>query len=150
MCAYCDYDVRVHRDAGFDQDLLRDLDDPEPETAVRAAFLLGVRRAAGAAEALERCYERTVDPFLQREVVAALDRVGGPIAERLMTRASTSPRVVVRAEALRRLIRNGGSCGEGALIAARSDASPFVRLAALRPARSASPPRSGADGGMAS
>lgn len=133
VCAQCGFDIRAFENASFDQKLLVALFHPEPETAVRAAFLLGLRRPPEAAAALERRYHDTGDPFLQREIVAALDRIGGPEAARVLEDAQRHYSMIVRAEALRRLIRRGGPAGEAAAAAARADPSAHVRLMAFRP-----------------
>jgi HEAT repeat protein len=133
VCAQCGFDIRAFEDASFDQKLLIALFHPEPETAVRAAFLLGLRQPPEAAAALERRYHDTGDPFLQREIVAALDRIGGPEAARVLDEAQRHYSMIVRAEALRRLIRRGGPAGEAAAAAARADPSAHVRLTAFRP-----------------
>lgn len=133
VCGSCGFDLRAFEDASFDQKLLVALFHPEPETTERAAFLLGVRRSPGAAEALERRYHGTHDPFIQRAVVAALGRVGGEAADRVLQEARAHESVLVRAEALRRLILQGGAAGEQAAREARADASAHVRRMAFRP-----------------
>ena len=133
VCAYCGFDIRAFEEASFDEKLLVALFHPEPETSQRAAFLLGVRRSPGAAEALERRYHDTGDPFILRAVVAALARLGGPIADRVLEDAKAHYFIVVRAEALRRLILRGGAAGDAAAVAARADTSAYVRQMAFRP-----------------
>lgn len=131
VCGYCGFDIRAFEDASFDDKLLVALFHPEPETSERAAFLLGVRKPLGAAEALERRYHDTADPFLQRAIVTAIDLIGGPVADRVVDDGSRHYSIIVRAEALRRLIRRGGAVGEAAAASARTDSSPHVRLAAF-------------------
>jgi HEAT repeat protein len=101
ICGYCRFDIRGFEEASFDDKLLVALFHPEPETSERAAFLLGVRKPPGAAEALERRYHDTDDAFIQREAVAALDRIGGPEAERVLADAAQHYSMIVRAEATR-------------------------------------------------
>lgn len=133
ICGYCGFDIRAFEAAPFDDKLLIALFHPEPETSERAAFLLGVRKPPGAAAALERRYHDTGDAFIQREVVAALDRIGGPEADRVLADAVGHYSIIVRAEALRRLIRRGGPEGEAAAAAAHADPSAHVRLMAFKP-----------------
>lgn len=133
VCALCGFDIRSFESAPFDAKLLVALFHREPETAERAAFLLGVRRTPGASEALARRYRETNDPFLQRAIVIALDRIGGTVADRVLDDARRHASMVVRAEALRRLIRRGGAAGEAAAAAARADPSAHVRLMAFKP-----------------
>jgi HEAT repeat protein len=133
ICGYCGFDIRAFEEASYDEKLLVALFHPEPETSERAAFLLGVRKSPGAAHALERRYHDTGDAFLQRQVVAALDRIGGPEAKRVLADAATHYSMIVRAEALRRLIRRGGPEGDVAAAAARADPSAHVRLMAFKP-----------------
>lgn len=132
ICAQCGFDIRWFDNASYDEKLLVALFHPEPETSERAAFLLGIRQAPGAAAALERRYHDTGDAFIQREIVAAVDRIGGPEAERVLDDASRHYSMIVRAEALRRLIRRGGPAGSAAAEAARSDPSAHVRMMAFR------------------
>jgi len=133
VCANCRYDIRNFDESSFDEKLLVALFHPEPETSERAAFLLGVRKPPGAAAALERRYHESGDPFLQRTVVGALALIGGPEADRVLADAKGHYAVLVRAEALRRLILRGGEIGAEAGATARADASPYVREMALRP-----------------
>lgn len=133
VCGYCGFDIRAFENASFDEKLLVALFHPEPETSERAAFLLGVRGPTGAADALERRYHDTGDPFILRAVVAALARIGGPAADRVLEDARAHYFIVVRAEALRRLILRGGDVGSAAAEAARTDPSAYVRQMAFRP-----------------
>ena len=133
ICAFCGFDIRSLPSGRFDDQLLGAIFLPEPEVVEEAAFLLGIRRPPGAGRALERRYHETGNPFVQREIVIAADRVGGPEADRILADARTHYSVVVRGEALRRLVRRGGEVGDEAAAAARADPSPHVRLMAFRP-----------------
>jgi hypothetical protein len=129
----CGFDVGGFDESTFDRKLLVALFHPEPETCERAALLLGIQRPPGAAEGLERRYRDTGDPFLQRQIVLALDRIGGDVAERVLADARVHRSMIVRAEALRCLIARGGPAGRGAALAAKADPSAHVRWTAFRP-----------------
>ena len=133
ICAYCGFDIRDLVSPRFDDQVLGALFLGDPEVMEEAAFLLGLRRPPGAGPALERRYRETGNPFVQREIVIAIDQVGGREADRVLADARTHYSVVVRGEALRRLVRRGGQEGEEAAAAARADPSPHVRLMAFRP-----------------
>lgn len=133
VCGSCGYDLRAFEKAPYDDKLLVALFHPEPETTERAAHLLGVRRPPRAAAALERRYRSTGDPFILMAVVAAIANVGGPEAERVLMDARVHDSMLVRAEALRRLILRGGEAGEAAAAIARADPSRYVREMAFRP-----------------
>lgn len=93
----CGFDLAAFAAAPYEGKLRIALYHPEPETARRAAWLLGVRGRPGAAEALERRYRDSRDPYLQRDSVTALARLGGPAAERVLADASGHPSIIVRA-----------------------------------------------------
>ncbi len=98
VCGRCGFDIAAFESASYDDKLLIALFHPEPETSARAAYLLGFRRPPGAAEALERRYHGTDDPYLQREIVLALGRMGGAVAERVLADAKANRSAIVRAE----------------------------------------------------
>lgn len=99
VCPRCGFDLAAFEAAPYGDKLLVALWHPEPDTAERAAHILGIVKPAGAADALERRYRATSDPYLQREIVRALARLGGPAAERVLTDARAHRSVIVRSGA---------------------------------------------------
>lgn len=130
-CGYCGFDIRACADSGFDRQVIRALSDPEPETAVRAAFLLGIRHPPDAIDLLIPAYHSSRDLFVRRQALASIDMIGGDAAAALLQEAARDDHIVLRAEALGRLIVHEGPDGPAAS-AARSDPSVYVRWMAHR------------------
>jgi hypothetical protein len=128
VCPHCGFNIRGFDQAGYGEKLLTALFHPEPDTSIRAAFLLGFRQPPRAVEALIRRYRDTTDPFLQREILTALNRVDIPEGRTLLHEAASHPSVIVRGEALRCLIARGDA---SAVETARQDPSHHVRRYAL-------------------
>ena len=99
-CASCGAALASGDD--YDARLVWALDHPDGETAVRAAIVLGVRRAAAAIDALGRASRRTDDPYRAAAAVRALRSFGAePRALAFVDDARSHPSVIVRREAVR-------------------------------------------------
>lgn len=78
------------------------LGHPEAETRQRAAWLLGEERDPSAIQALEKVAATSEEPYLAREAVRALARIG-PSARSTLSALSDHPALMVRSEARRML-----------------------------------------------
>lgn len=76
------------------------LGHPEAETRQRAAWLLGEERDPNAIEALEKVAATSDEPYLAREAVRALARIG-PSARNVLSALRDHPALMVRSEARR-------------------------------------------------
>ncbi len=113
--------------------LISALDHPEPETPVRAAWILGELKEKRAVEALERVLsEGGRDPFLLASAAEALGKIGDPSAAGPLSLALESSYLSVRLSAVEALGRLGGGVAERALTLAMADPNPSVREAAER------------------
>jgi HEAT repeat protein len=96
VCPVCGADLaRLDRDA-FDTKLIRALDHPEVQTALRAARILGERRTERAVPALIARSEAGADPYLRAEIALALKRIGGREAAAALGRLAQDPSIIVR------------------------------------------------------
>jgi HEAT repeat protein len=106
-CPACGADVeRLSSERSYIQKLIAALKHPEPETPVRAAWLLGQVRATEAVPALMRVVQESPDPYLVEAAVEALGQIGDPACRATLVWAAREGAVRVRraaAEALRRL-----------------------------------------------
>ena len=93
---------------GFTDKLLQALSHPEPETAIRAVYLLGEKRTTEAVDTLVRLFRRTKNPFLQSEVVEAIGKIGGDSVFSLLMEALHHPSFIVRGEAAKALAKFPG------------------------------------------
>ncbi len=117
----------------FVSKLISALDHPEPETPVRAAWILGELKEKRAVEALERVLtEGGRDPYLLASVVEALGKIGDPGAVGPLSLALKSSYLSVRLSAVEALGRLDGEVAKRALDLATADPSPSVREAAER------------------
>ncbi len=112
--------------------LIAALGHEEPETSVRAAWILGELREARAAGPLMRLVERSSDPYILGAAVEALGRIGDPQAASILTQVLGSSFLLVRQEAAEALGRLGGEEAERALAVALADPNVSVREAASR------------------
>jgi HEAT repeat protein len=79
VCPHCKVDVeRLALEQDYVQKLIAALDHPEPQTAVRVAWILGMRREARAVPHLARLARESEDPYIVEAAVDALGRIGDP------------------------------------------------------------------------
>lgn len=113
LCPHCGADLAALNQAEFEEKLIRALDHPEPQTAARAAAILGRRGSRKAVPALLSRYRAQADPYLAAEIATALGRIGGPDSRRALAALGRDRSVVVaRAvrEALADLGRAAAAC----------------------------------------
>jgi HEAT repeat protein len=81
--------------ASYTERLIAALSHPEPETPLRAATILGMRRDRAAVPHLIRKAENTPDIYLAMACLEALARIGGPAAREGVRARCGDPRVLV-------------------------------------------------------
>ncbi len=75
-CPHCGADITSFEQKSFDEKLIQDLHHSDRETVRMAVRTLGRRRTLEAVDSLLLLFEMTDDPFLQREILDALDKIG--------------------------------------------------------------------------
>jgi hypothetical protein len=104
-CPRCGVDIHAFWDSkNMVERLILALDHPEPETPIRAAWVLGERREAGAAQALAGLVRRTGDVYVAIAAVEALGKIGTPEALGFLRTLSVYPARMVR-EVAREILR---------------------------------------------
>jgi HEAT repeat protein len=127
-CFHCGKKISSWDDKAFTEKLVQALSHPEPETPVRAVYILGEKKTAAAAAALTRLFRQTRDPFLQGEIIEAMGKIGGDDAFSLLVEALRHRSFIVRGEAARALARfPGNGAVKRALEQALKDPSSYVR-----------------------
>jgi HEAT repeat protein len=110
VCPACRADLALEDARPFVEKVRRALLHPEPETAIRAAWILGELREKAAAPELMRALETTQDGYLAEAAAESLGKIGDPgalpVLERAAERGSLRTQLAAR-EALER-IRGGG------------------------------------------
>ena len=76
ICPHCGADMTLLDQKSFDEKLIQALGHPIRETAGMAVWILGERKTVEAITPLIRLFEMTDNPFLQREILDALDKIG--------------------------------------------------------------------------
>ena len=101
LCPRCGADLQRFFDGkDYVDKLIVALEHPEPETPIRAAWILGKRREIRAVEPLIAVVNKTRDVYTARAAVEALDRIGTSRArEFLRVVADTHPADMVRSRA---------------------------------------------------
>src|SRR5579875_1420957 len=105
-CKSCGADLASADARPMLEKLCSALNHPEPETAVRAAWILGERRAKRAVPDLIRVVETTSDGFLAEAAAEALGKIADPRALECLNEAAEHGPVRVRIasrNALRRI-----------------------------------------------
>jgi HEAT repeat protein len=108
ICPRCGAKVSSWDEQAFTVKLLRALSHPEPDTRMRAIYLLGETRIYSALEALTQVYRNTADLFVKAEVIKAVGKIGGKSALLLLIEAVRHPSFIVRREAEKALRRYPG------------------------------------------
>jgi len=95
-CPHCGCKVSEYLQAkSYTQRLIEALNHPEPETPVRAAYILGAKRDREAVPFLVEKAESTKDVYLAMTCLDALARIGGQDAVNGIRLFCTDPRVMV-------------------------------------------------------
>lgn len=95
-CPHCGSQVAERlAHASYTERLIASLDHPEPETPLRAATILGMRRDRAAVPHLIRKAESTPDVYLAIGCLEALARIGGRMAREGVRARCQDPRVLV-------------------------------------------------------
>jgi HEAT repeat protein len=105
-CKNCGADLASADARPMLEKLCSALNHPEPETAVRAAWILGERREKRAVPQLIRVVETTSDGFLAEAAAEALGKIADPRALECLNKAAEGGPVRVRIaswNALRRI-----------------------------------------------
>ena len=97
--------------ASYTERLIASLDHPEPETPLRAATILGMRKDHAAVPQLIRKAESTPDVYLAMACLEALARIGGRMAKEGVRARCQDSRVLVsrRAQELLAGFDEGGA-----------------------------------------
>ena len=80
VCPSCGADQKALTEEPFVQKLLRALRHPEPETPIRAAYVLGKLRAREGVLELIRLMHESPDPYIAAACAEALGEIGGTTA----------------------------------------------------------------------
>jgi HEAT repeat protein len=99
VCPRCSANVSSWDEQAFTVKLVRALSHPEPDTRMRAIYLLGETRTHSALDALTQVYRNAADPFVKGEVIKAVGKIGGASALLLLFEALRHPSFIVRQEA---------------------------------------------------
>lgn len=106
-CKHCGIDLAAADARPIVEKLCSALNHPEPETAVRAAWILGERREKRAVPELIRVVERSSDGFLAEAAAEALGKIADSRALECLNEAAERGPVRVRIasrNALRRIV----------------------------------------------
>jgi len=102
MCPQCGQDIATFWKAkGYVEKLITALDHPEPETRMRAAWILGKRGETRAIGALIELARGTDDVYIATAAVEALGEIGTPGALAFLETLGNHPARMVRAAARR-------------------------------------------------
>lgn len=107
VCPACGSSQEQLAQESFVQKLIRALHHPEPETPIRAAYVLGELEAGEAVAALASLLHLQSDPYIASACAEALGKIGGAEAHAALEAAANKQQsiIVKRAvqEALQRL-----------------------------------------------
>jgi HEAT repeat protein len=78
ICPHCKADQNLFREQTFTQKLILALDHPEPETPIRAAYILGKLKTVEAIPSLLRIMRTHPDPYIVTGCVEALANMEEP------------------------------------------------------------------------
>jgi hypothetical protein len=91
VCPHCGADQELLGQESFTNKLIRALHHPEPETRIRAAFILGKIGASEAIPELRMLLTPTGDPYLAAEAASALGEIGNDEAIRILQNIYLDP-----------------------------------------------------------
>ncbi len=111
-CPFCGARLAALDLEPFVAKLRRALAHPEPQTAARAAWILGERRERQAVPDLVRLLEASADPFLAEAAAEALGTIGDRAALPALRQACAAGPVRVRQAAVRAIERLVGGAGK--------------------------------------
>jgi len=103
-CPCCGANQQELGQESFVRKLIRALHHPEPETPVRAAYVLGELKAKEAVAELKRVIGESNDPFLRAAVIRALGKIGGATSSELSAALSNSQSSVFERAAVREVL----------------------------------------------
>jgi len=98
-CPYCHADLTDYQQKSFEEKLINALTHPEQETVRRAVYILGRLKSVLAVKDMRALFDRTGDPYVKREVLEALDRIGTEEAVDFIHKAAQSDMAIVRRKA---------------------------------------------------
>ena len=99
-CPACGMDIpRFWSSMSYEEKLIHALGHPEPNTVMRAAWILGERKTIRAVPALIHLIDQTKDPYIAREAAQALAKIGTPPCRQALKRLTRHPVSMVRREA---------------------------------------------------
>jgi len=97
VCPACGSHQEQLRQESFVQKLIRALHHPEPETPIRAAYILGELRASQAKDELADILHSSPDPYIAAACAEALGKIGGASAlATLQTALNKSRSIIVK------------------------------------------------------
>jgi len=103
-CPHCGANQEQLGQESFVRKLIRALHHPEPETPVRAAYVLGELKAMEAMPELKQVIGRSKDPFLRAAAIRALGKIGGVTSSELSAALSSSETSVFERAALKEVL----------------------------------------------
>ena len=100
ICPRCGVDIHAFWDSkNIAEKLILALDHPEPETPIRAAWILGERRETRGVEALIALVGKTRDAYVATAAVNALGEIGTARAREFLKTLAHHPARMVRGAA---------------------------------------------------
>ena len=103
-CPECGQDIQAFlRERDYVERLIAALNHPEPETPIRAAWILGRIGGERAVEPLISLVTKTKDDYIARTAVEALARIGTPEAMAFLRTLAAHPAQMVRQAAAKGL-----------------------------------------------
>jgi HEAT repeat protein len=110
-CPYCGLDIQEFWESqDYVEKLIIALQHPEPETPIRAAWLLGQLKDLRAVQPLIDLVKKTKDVYIARAAVRALGEIGTPEACEFLATLVHHHAKMVRDEVRQILTRRGHTC----------------------------------------
>lgn len=101
LCPVCGLDIEAfYEERDFFQKLIVALKNPEPETPVRAATILGMIGDRRAVAPLIEVLKKSCDYYIMRSIISALGMLGGKDARQVIEMYLCHRSVIVRKAAL--------------------------------------------------
>lgn len=105
VCSQCRASISNWETKTFAAKLLQALSHPEPQTQMRAVYLLGETKNASALDALAQLFRTSRDPFLQAEVIKGVNKIGGNFVIPLLIEALKHSSFIVQRESRTALLK---------------------------------------------